>query len=48
MTAIGNTPWATPSNMYGRTSDTLGTGAGQRLAATTGGAEGTNKLWLHQ
>lgn len=38
MTAIGNVPWDT-GNMYGRTTDPSAT-------ATTGGANGTNKLWL--
>lgn len=33
-------------NLYGRTGDAFTTAAGQRLAATSGGADGTNKLWL--
>ena len=33
---MANVPFAAPSNIYGRTSDTVGAGAGQRLAATTG------------
>ena len=40
MAAIGNIPWDT-GNMYGRTTDPSTT-------ATTGGSEGTNKLWLRQ
>ena len=38
MAAIGNIPWDT-GNMYGRTTD-------PSTAATTGGAQGTDKLWL--
>ncbi len=33
-------------SLYGRTGDNFTTADGQRLAATTGGAEGTDKLWL--
>jgi len=45
MAAIGNIPFAS-QGVYGRTSNTLGTGAGERLAQTTGGSAGSNKLWL--
>lgn len=38
MSAIGNIPW-NAGNMYGRTAD-------PSTAATTGGAAGTDKLWL--
>lgn len=41
-----NVLFASPGNVYGRTSDTAGTAAGQTLAATQGGSEGTDKLWL--
>jgi hypothetical protein len=41
-----NTPFASPSNAFGRTADTFGAGAGERNAPTTGGADGTNKQWL--
>ena len=41
-----NVSFAAGGNVYGRTSDTFGTAAGQRLAATSGGAEGNDKLWL--
>ena len=34
------------ANVFGRSSNAFGTGTGERLAATTGGADGTNKMWL--
>ena len=43
---MSNVPFGSGSNMFGRTSDSLGVNAGQRNAATTGGVDGTNKLWL--
>ena len=45
MSAIGNVPWSTGS-VYGRSADTSTGAAGDRLVATTGGANGTDKLWL--
>jgi len=33
-------------HLYGRAGDSFNNNAGQRLAATTGGAEGTDKQWL--
>ena len=46
-TGVGtDVSFADGGNVYGRTSDTFGVAAGQRLAATSGGAEGTDKLWL--
>ena len=43
---MADVPFAAPSSIYGRTGNADTASAGQRQAATTGGVEGTNKLWL--